>query len=173
MSIMENNMHNKFTYFHTLSYLCSKLRDEIKQTRDQQRRAQSANSRVMHDAIAEEINQSFRMVAQDFLKKGKGQGGGLARAGAGAGLSDSKDKRLYEDLKKIQELNSFMKVQSPPKGGIGRDGRSLSPKREEEMKQEFLQDMTSNPFSDEPIHMAKPQSPTRAADIMKEMGFGN
>lgn len=56
----------------------------------------------------------------------------MARAAAGFSPNESKDKKLYEDLRKIQELNSFMRVQSPPKRG--REGGSLSPKREEVMK---------------------------------------
>ncbi|CDW90985.1 UNKNOWN [Stylonychia lemnae] len=122
-NFMAKNLQNKF----------SKLRDRVKETREQQR-AQSANSRIMHDNINDEINQSYRMLAQDFLKKGKGQGGGLFKGTVNFSPSASKDKKLYEELKRIQDLNSFMMVG----GQESNRGRSVSPNRNNPFSQDFL-----------------------------------
>jgi hypothetical protein len=63
------------------------------------------------------------------LRKGRGQGGGLARAGTAFSPNESKDKRLYEDLRRISELNSFMRVTaSPPTKLQEAAARSISPK---------------------------------------------
>ena len=55
----------------------------------------------MSDQINDEINQSYRMLAQDFLKKGQGQGGGFSKGIVNFSPSASKDKKLYEELKRI------------------------------------------------------------------------
>eukprot|EP00347_Sterkiella_histriomuscorum_P001861 403370396 len=102
----------------------SKLRDQAKETREIQKRSKSDNSRVMNDFIQDEINQSQRMISQGFLKKGKGQGGGLAMGNVNFSPSQSKDKKLYEELKRISELNSFMRGNSPRASSMSPSGKS-------------------------------------------------
>eukprot|EP00347_Sterkiella_histriomuscorum_P007209 403349842 len=102
----------------------SKLRDQAKETREIQKRSKSDNSRVMNDFIQDEINQSYRMISQGFLKKGKGQGGGLAMGNVNFSPSQSKDKKLYEELKRISELNSFMRGNSPRASSLSPSGKS-------------------------------------------------
>jgi hypothetical protein len=79
----------------------SRLRDIAKETK--QKRAMSL------DPIADELqNTTKKAIASNYLKKYQGQGGGQVEGRSSPVLN--KEKKLVEDLNRIKEINSIMKM---------------------------------------------------------------
>ena len=86
----------------------SKMRDMAKEVR-QKKSVDTVNAKK--DPLNETLESVYesttkKVIAQNFMKKGGGQGGGKSNGSPVV----SKERKLVEDLNKINELNSIMRM---------------------------------------------------------------